>query len=490
MGILSLLLWTPAVGALLLALTSGQKTLAIRWISNGVTGLTFSIVVFLTTIYDSHNPSAQFTEYYVLNSELGNAYALGVDGLSMPMLLLTGFLICIALLASKEITHRVKTFHICILLLEFGMLGVFLTLDWALFYVFWEATLIPLFFLIDRWGEKRRHSASLNFFLYTIGGSIFILVSLFAIGEYIPDMSGSLMSNFDQAAQTMPKDKQIWVLIGFLIGFGVKMPIFPLHGWLPLVLVEAPASIRILLSGILLKMGAYGLLRVLLMLPDAIQAIQPILLFMALFSMLYGALLAWRQTDLRALLAYASISHMGIIFLGIITGNLTGITGTVLQMTAHGLTAAALFFLTGLLYERTGTYNIQDYSSLAQVMPRFAVLTSLTLLAIMGLPGTVSFVAQLHTFIGGVQRWGGWMIFFSAGVLITAAYAIRTIGLLFTGPVKPQMQNIPDIHNIELLAASILVAAILILGFFPAPLMDLSMATLTQVSTLINSRAL
>ncbi|WAK02590.1 complex I subunit 4 family protein [Methylobacter sp. YRD-M1] len=484
MGILSILLWAPAIGAFLLALTPGQNTRIIRGLGNLFTTFVLLLSCWLAAHYDGHDAGLQFYEYFPLNPKLGSAYALGLDGLSMPMLVLATLLTSIALLASFSITSRVKGYYICMLLLEFGMLGVFLAQDWAVFYIFWEVTLIPLFFLIDRWGGKRRHAASLNFVLYTMGGSIFMLISLIAVYEYVPEHA-SLMSAMVHVSENMPKDQQVWVLLGFLIGFGVKMPIFPLHGWLPLAHVEAPSPVSILLSGILLKMGAYGLLRAAVMLPTAAQTLQSLLVFLAVFGMLYGGLLAWRQRDLKAMVAYSSVSHMGVVLLGIATLNEAGFLGAVLQMTAHGLIAGALFLLVGLLYERTHTRNIQDYSSLVQVMPRFALFTTLTLLAAMGLPGSVGFVAELHAIIGGFQQWGALMVFFSLSILISAAYATRTIGMLFTGPVRPQMQQIEDLRSTELVAAGLLVACIVVFGLMPEPLINLSSATLFEMNSQI-----
>jgi NADH-quinone oxidoreductase subunit M len=362
--------------------------------------------------------------------------------------------------------------------------------DWALFYTFWEVTLIPLFFLIGRWGGKRRHAASLNFVLYTMGGSVFMLISLLAISEYDLEYEGTLMTSMHQMAKDMPWQEQVLVLLGFLIGFGVKLPIFPLHGWLPLAHVEAPSPISILLSGILLKMGAYGLIRVMVMLPEAAYILQPVLVFLALFGMLYGALLAWRQTDLKAMVAYSSVSHMGVVLLGISTLTEIGFTGAVLQMTAHGLIAGALFLLVGLLYERTHTRNIQDYSSLVQIMPRFTLLMTLVLLASMGLPGTIGFIAEFHTLIAGFQQWGVLMVFFGMGMLITATYCIRTVGVLFTGPVRSAMQAIPDLQSAGLLAAWILVAGIVFFGLLPEALIKLSSATVSDLSNLIKQRLL
>lgn len=490
MGILSLLLWTPAAGVLLLVFIPGRNSHIIRSIANLFTTLAFLLSCWLVNLYDQHNSALQFGEYFPLNPGLGSSYALGVDGLSMPMLVLATLLTSITLLASFTIPSAIKGYHISILLLEFGMLGVFLAQDWALFYIFWALTLIPLFFLISRWGGKRRHTASLNFVLYTMGGSIFMLISLLVMSQYGLEHDGSLMTAMRLAAQEMPRYEQILVLLGFLIGFGVKMPLFPLHGWLPLAHVEAPSPVSILLSGILLKMDAYGLIRVVAMLPEAASVIQPLLVFLALSGMLYGSLLAWRQSDLKVMVAYSSVSNMGIVLLGIAALNETGIAGAVLQMTAHGLIAGALFLLVGLLYERTLTCNIKDYSSLVQVMPRFALFMTITLLAAMGLPGLVGFIAGLYTFIGGFQKWGGLMVFFSMSILISSAFTMRTIGLLFTGPVKPQMQQIADLNAPEFLAAGALVAGIVLFGLLPAPLVELSAATIAQINNQISQRLL
>ncbi|MEK7771415.1 MAG: NADH-quinone oxidoreductase subunit M [Pseudomonadota bacterium] len=488
MGILSTLLWTPAIGILFLVLTPKQNTNQIRFVANLFATIAFLISCWLIVIYNMQDGGLQFEQQFILNPKLGSHFALGIDGLSLPMVVLACLLTSIALLASFNISHGIKGYYICILLLELGMLGVFLSQDWSLFYIFWEVTLAPLFLLIGRWGGVQRHVASLNFVLYTMGGSIFILISLFAISQYMPPHGGTLMSSMSVAAQSMPKNEQVWVLIGFLIGFGVKMPIFPLHGWLPLAHVEAPSPISILLSGILLKMGAYGLIRAVVMLPEAAQVLQPLLVSLALLGMIYGGLLAWRQVDLKAMVAYSSVSHMGIVLLDIATLNLTGFMGAILQMTAHGLIAGAMFLLIGLLYERTHTRNILDYSSLVEVMPRFALFMTITLFAAMGLPGTVGFFSELHAFIGGFQQWGFVMVFLGLSIVISSAYAMRTIGMLFTGPVKPEMREIEDLRTPELLAAGILVASIVFFGLWPSLLIDLSTATITQMSDIISQR--
>lgn len=488
MHILSLILCTPLLGALSITLIAPERIRTIRAIAFAASGLALLLSSGLLWFFDPNDPAAQFFESHAWNPKLGSYYALGVDGFSLPMLLLSTLLVLVALLVSGKVQPRTKGYHISILALEFGMLGVFMAQDWSLFFVFWELTLIPLFFLIDQWGGKRRHTASLNFVLYTMGGSVFMLVSLLAIfaasGEHSTTMESML-----QAARSLPAEQQSWIFLGFLIGFGVKMPIFPLHGWLPLAHVEAPSPVSILLSGVLLKMGAYGLLKVVEMLPEAAWAMQSWLAGLALVSILYGALLAWRQTDLKAMIAYSSVSHMGVVLLGIASLNETGLLGATLQMTAHGLVAAALFLLVGLLYERTHTREIADYSSLVQVTPRFALFTTLALLASMGLPGSAGFVAELHTLIGGFQRFGWVAVFLSLGVLISASYAIRTARCLFTGPVRPEMQSVQDLRPIELSAAGVLAAGILLLGVVPAPATDLLAGKINELSAVFAQRS-
>jgi len=480
MHILSLILWTPAAAALATALIPDYRPNWIRGMGlAGILGATLPAWS-LVWSFDANSPAAQFTESRPWNPNLGSFYALGVDGFSLPMLLLATLLSLVALSASFKLKERVKGYHVCLLILQSGMSGVFMAQDWVLFYVFWEMTLIPLFFLIDQWGGSRRHTASLNFVLYTMGGSVFMLIALLVVYTSSENHT-TAMDAMQKAAAALPRDQQILVLIGLLIGFGVKMPVFPLHGWLPLAHVEAPSPVSILLSGILLKMGAYGILRASGMLPLAMASMQPLLAGLALTSILYGGLLAWRQSDLKAMVAYSSVSHMGVVLLGISTMNRAGLLGATLQMSAHGLVAAALFLLIGLLYERTHTREIADYGSLARTTPRFAVFTTLALLAAMGLPGTVGFVAELHVLIGGFERWSGWALGLGLGVLVSAVYALRTLGRLFTGPASRHLGHVADLRGIELAAAGLLGFAVTALGLYPSPalhMIDASVANL------------
>jgi NADH-quinone oxidoreductase subunit M len=481
--LLTTVLSLPLLGAAVIALLSPARERWIRLIALASSGTALLLAWALIFYFDPATTNLQFLEQYRWNPRLGTSYTVGVDGISFPMILLATLLCFVALLASNTIKQRIKGYYLLTLLLESAMLGVFMAQDWALFYVFWELTLIPLFFLIDRWGGKRRQGASLNFVLYTMGGSVFMLISLLLTFDAVPDKSFA-MQGMMTGAHGLPLETQLFIFLGLLIGFGVKMPIFPIHGWLPLAHVEAPSPISILLSGILLKMGGYGLIRATEMLPQAVVAMQTILAVLAMVSLLYGGLLAWRQTDLKAMIAYSSISHMGVVLLGIATLNQTGITGALMQMIAHGLVAGALFLLVGLLYERTRTRDIRHYSSLVRVTPRFAFFTTLAFVAAVGMPGTAGFIAELHAIIGGFERWGWAVLFLSLGMLISAAYSIRTVGRLFTGPVRPQMHGITDLQRTEFAAAATLVSAIVLLGLFPSAVLHMMNTSVVHLSAM------
>lgn len=471
MGLSSLILWTPAAGALCVACLPAARPGLIRRTALVATALPLLLLLAVLAGFDPQ-AGVQYAESLPWNPSLGTRYALGVDGLSLPMLLLGSALCLVAVIASVNQRERLKGYFGWLLMLEFGLLGVFLARDWALFYLYWELTLIPLFFLIDRWGGARRHLSSLNFVLYTMGGAVFLLVVLLYVFRHTDHSTA--MDAMAQAGRGLSPTAQTVLLGGLLLGFGVKMPIVPLHGWLPLAHVEAPSPISILLSGILLKMGAYGLLRALEMLPAGFSAWQPVLAALAFAGILYGALVAWRQTDLKAMIAYGSVSHMGVVLLGIATLSPTGLQGAVMQMTAHGLGAASLFLVAGLLYEQTRTRRIADYRGLVQRAPRCALLLSLALVASIGLPGFGGFIAELHAFVGGVERFGGWVLLASLGVLVTAAYALRTAGVLLGGQPAALLDHSPDLRRAPYWAACALAGGSVLLGIVPAPWLRLS----------------
>jgi NADH-quinone oxidoreductase subunit M len=483
---LSYLLLTPLAGALLITLLPRAGGLqAARPIALLASGVTLLLSWLYLHEFDHSQAGLQFLQETAWHTRLGSSFTLGLDGFSYPMVLLATLLCFVALLASASVKKRIKGYYILVLLLETAMLGVFMAQDWSLFYIFWELTLIPLFFLINRWGGKNRQGAALNFVLYTMGGSVFMLISLLVLFDTVPGHTFSMQAMMESGRQ-LPQQTQVLIFLGFLIGFGVKMPIFPLHGWLPLAHVEAPSPISILLSGILLKMGSYGLIRAAGMLPSAVEALQGFLAVLAFISLIYGGLLAWRHSDLKAMIAYSSISHMGVVLLGIAALNLAGLNGALMQMVAHGLVAGSLFLLIGLLYERTQTRDVTQYSSLVRVTPRFAFFTTFAFIAAVSLPGTAGFVAELNTLIGGFARWGWVAALLTAGVLLSAAYAVRSISQLFTGPVRPAMREVEDLKPVELVAAGALAAGTLILGFMPGPVLDMVHASATQLAMLFN----
>ena len=481
--LLKTLLLLPLTGALLIALVPPRVMGLVRPTAIAVSAATLAWSLWLTSAFDPARAGAQLVTTEVWNPRLGSAFTLGVDGLSLPMVWLATLLAFIAVLASGGIRDRVKGYYLLLLLLEAAMLGVFTARDWSLFYVFWELTLLPLFFLIDRWGGPGRQKAALNFVLYTMGGSVFMLIALLMLYDAAPAHSFD-MGAIREGARLLPEAAQVTLFVGLLIGFGVKMPIFPLHGWLPLAHVEAPSPVSILLSGILLKMGSYGLIRTVWMLPAAAEALQGVLAALALVSIVYGGVLAWQQRDLKAMVAYSSVSHMGVVLLGLAALNSAGLTGAVMQMVAHGLVAGALFLLIGLLYQRTHTRDLADYACLVRVMPRFAFFTILAFIAAVGMPGTAGFVAEIHALVGGFERWGAWMVVLSLAVVISAAYAVRTVGRLFAGTASARMQGLPDLTRGELVAATVLTAGSFAIGLYPSPLLYLIAASVGRYAQL------
>ncbi|WP_420906306.1 complex I subunit 4 family protein [Candidatus Magnetaquiglobus chichijimensis] len=478
------LLLLPVLGAGLILLLPSART---RFVAILSATATLAMTLWLATGFITTQGQWQLLEKTLWRPQSGSQFALGVDGIAMPMLLLAALLSLVAILASGGIKERIKPYHILILLLEAAMLGVFMAQDWSIFYIFWELTLLPLFFLINAFGGKQRNRAALNFVLYTMGGSVFMLIALLLAFD-ASQVHTFLMKEMAEGLRGISKELQILIFAGFLIGFGVKMPIFPLHGWLPLAHVEAPSPVSILLSGALLKMGSYGLIRAAMMVPDAVVTLRELLATLAFINLIHGGVLAWKQTDLKGMVAYSSVSHMGVVLLGIAALNHDGITGAMLQMVSHGLTAGAMFLIIGLLYERTHTRDIREYGSLTRVAPRLSFFVALAFMASVGVPGTSGFIAELHVMLAGLERWGWPAALLSVGMLVSAAYAVRTVGCLCTGPEQPKLPAIHPLGRMELAAAGILAIGIVTLGFLPAPLIDLMAGSLTRFGDLFAAR--
>jgi NADH-quinone oxidoreductase subunit M len=451
------------------ALTTAGGSLALSW--------------GLLATFDRSSSEPQFTERATWIPELGMTYSLGVDGLSYPLVLLTTVLTVVALIASLKVERSPKAYFAWMMLLEFAILGVFVARDWFLFYVFWEIALVPMFFLIGIWGGPKKERATLTFFMYTLGGSIFMLLGIFAI-YLAADPRTFDMTALEAASGGWTRSFQILPFLGFFIGFAVKIPVFPLHGWLPLAHVQAPTPVSIMLSGVLLKLGAYGILRVADTLPLGLQAVLPLLFVLALVNILYGAFLAFRQTDLKAIVAFSSISHMGFVLLGIAALNVTGVSGAVFMMLAHGIITGGLFLLVGIIYERTNTMELGQLSGLAGQVPRYAGVTVLALLASMGLPGLAQFVGEFQTLIGAFERWGLYVLFASLGILVTATFTLRVIAAMFTGDVDERRGSLRDLDARELTAAVPLAVLTVVLGVFPSLALGLTDATVRAMTAL------
>ncbi len=480
MGILSIITWIPLVGAVIVLLIPKQQVRLIQSVAIVCASLSFALSWNLLASFDHTSSALQFVERYSWIPEMGMTYALGVDGLSLPMVLLTTLLMLIAMITSVTITERVKAYYAWFMLLEFAVIGVFEAQDWFLFYMFWEITLIPMFFLIGVWGGEGKGPASMSFFLYTLGGSVFMLLGIIAAYLATPthtfDMVEMVKANVEWS-----KDFQIYVFLAFFIGLAVKVPVFPVHGWLPLAHVEAPVPVSVILSGILLKMGGYGLMRISGLFPLGLEWFAPFLLVLGLINIVYGSLMAWRQTDLKAMVAFSSISHMGFVALGISGLTVIGFTGALYQMFAHGVITGALFLLVGVIYDRTHTRQATDFSGLSQRVPVYSTLMSLALLASMGLPGLGGFIGEFHALVGAFQTWGLYVAIASIGILVTAAYSLRTIGQMFTGQLNPRWADLKDMSGRELVTVVPLAVMMVGLGLFPSVVLAIMDTTLTHM---------
>jgi len=483
MRILTAITWLPIVGvAVIMLLPRGQARLA-KAVALAAAGGSLVLSWGLLISFDRSSSEPQFTERTTWIPELGMTYSLGVDGLSFPMILLTTLLSVVALIASLKVDRNIKAYFAWMLLLEFAILGVFVARDWFLFYVFWEIALVPMFFLIGMWGGPKKERATLTFFLYTLGGSIFMLLGIFAV-YLATDPHTFDMAAIEAASGEWTRGFQIAPFLAFFVGFAVKIPVFPLHGWLPLAHVQAPTPVSIMLSGVLLKLGAYGILRVADSLPLGLQAFLPWLFALALINILYGAFLAFRQTDLKAIVAFSSISHMGFVLLGIAALNVTGVSGAVFMMLAHGIITGGLFLLVGIIYERTHTMDIGQLSGLSGQVPVYAGITVLALLASMGLPGLAQFVGEFQTLIGAFERWGLFVLFASLGILVTATFTLRVIAGMFTGELDERWKGVHDLGGRELAAAVPLALLTVVLGIFPSFALGLTDATVRAMTAI------
>jgi NADH-quinone oxidoreductase subunit M len=468
--ILSLIVFLPAAGAGVLLFM--RDDMAVRWTALAFAVVDFALIIPLMVAFDTTTYAMQFTETVPWVPSLGITYSLGVDGISLLFIFLTALLGWICVVASWEaINTKVKEFMICLLVMQSLMLGVFSAMDLFLFYVFWEAMLIPMYLIIGVWGGKERVYAAFKFFLYTLAGSLLFLIGILVLyfqGGETFDIITLMEGDYSFTVQ-------VWVFLAFLVAFAVKVPMVPLHTWLPDAHVQAPTAGSIVLAGVLLKMGAYGFLRFSLpMLPDASQYFATMIQVLSVVSIIYGGFLALAQEDVKKLVAYSSVSHMGFVTLGLFTFNAKGMEGAVLQMFNHGITTGALFLFVGLIYERTQTRIIADYGGLMKIVPVYGVLLCVFTLSSIAVPGTNAFVGELLVLAGafGANKAIGAVAV--AGAVLSAAYMLGFYRQVALGPVVAMGgRGMWDINAREMAGILPLVVFVFWVGLYPKPFIDI-----------------
>ncbi|MGE0594408.1 MAG: NADH-quinone oxidoreductase subunit M [Vicinamibacterales bacterium] len=472
--LLSLSWLLPLVGAILLLClgnADGRRDALIRWVALGI-----SLVVFLVTLgiwagFDASSGDFQMVERHAWIPAFGIDYYVGIDGISLLLVVLTGFLTPIALLSSWEsVERKVKEFSIFVLALEAAMIGVFVSLDLFLFYVFWDAMLIPMYFLIGVWGYDQRIYAAVKFMLYTMAGSVLMLVAIIGLGYMHSVATGSY--SFDLLrlyALDIAPQTQTWFFLAFALAFAIKVPLFPFHTWLPDAHVQAPTAGSVILAGVLLKMGTYGLVRFAFPLfPDAAVTFAPWIALLAVIGIIYGALVAMVQPDMKKLVAYSSVSHLGFVVLGICAMNMQGIQGAVYQMLAHGISTGGLFLIVGMLSDRRHTRLISEFGGLKGVMPRLTAAFLIITLASIGMPGLNGFVGEFLIMLGAFRWDPRFVIGAGLGVILSAVYMLWMFQRVYYGEVtNPKNANLPDLRPREWAGVLPLCALAIIMGVFP-----------------------
>ncbi|MCS3917675.1 NADH-quinone oxidoreductase subunit M [Fervidibacter sacchari] len=460
-------------GIALVAITPSDAKTRIRGIALASTIAAFFIGVAMFLRFDWGSSEWQFTFDSVWIPSIGAQISFGVDGISLPLLLLTLFLgpLCV-LVSIGEIEERVKEFHICLLLIEAALVGVFTARDLLLFYACWEVMLVPMFLLIAVWGSGNRLYAAVKFLLYTLLGGVLMLVGILVLALHYQHATQQPMTfNLDNLLQLqLSPTMQLWLFLAFAFAFAIKVPMFPFHTWLPDAHTEAPTAGSVILAGVLLKMGSYGFMRFCLPLfPEASQVLAPIIAWLSILAIIYGALMSWVQTDIKRLIAYSSVSHMGFITLGLFAFHPTAMAGSLLQMVNHGLSTGMLFMLVGLLYQRRHTRLMSDFGGIAKVMPAYAAFFLIALLASVGLPGLNGFVGEFLILAGTFQVHWYWAAFAAFGVVLAAVYLLWLWRNVFHGPItKLENQNLPDLNVREKwLVLAPVVIAMFAIGIYP-----------------------
>jgi len=470
---LSIILFTPLAGAFVILLIDKRQEDTIRWIANAVAFLGFIVSVPLWFWYNSSSADFQFVERASWIPSVGAEYFLGVDGLSVLLILLTTLMGAIAVMSSwTAITERVKEYYIFLLLLQTGMLGAFMALDFLLFFLFWEVMLVPMYFLIGIWGSANRLYSAIKFFLYTLVGSVVMLLGILALYFYNHSATGVYTFDVTQLQKlSVPYDLQWWVFLAFFLGFAIKVPMFPFHTWLPDAHTDAPTAGSVILAAVLLKMGTYGFLRFSLpILPDATRHFVPMVALLCIIGIVYGALVALAQKDWKRLVAYSSVSHMAMVMLGMFALNPVGITGSIVQQLNHGISTGALFLIVGIVYERRHTRELSEYGGLSKVMPVYAAIFLVMTMSSIGLPTLNGFIGEFLILQGVFVTSKAWAFFAASGVVLGAAYMLYLYQRTMFGKIEnPKNERLPDLSHREFATFAPLLILAVWIGLYPSP---------------------
>jgi NADH-quinone oxidoreductase subunit M len=488
---LSLLVFLPALGALALLLIPARRNSALFSAALGASLLTFLVFLWVLYRFDPNLGEMQLVERLPWIPAYGIEYLIGVDGLSLFLLTLTALLVPIAILASWTIQKRVKEYLFFMLLLETGMLGALVALDLFLFYVFWEVMLVPMYFLIGVWGGERRVYAAVKFVIYTMAGSLLMLVAIIFLATRNFQVTQTLTFSLLKIANLhLPYDEQMWLFLAFALSFAIKVPLFPLHTWLPDAHVEAPTAGSVILAGVLLKMGTYGFLRFAIPLfPEAAVAAAPFITALAVVGIIYGAMVAMMQEDLKKLVAYSSVSHLGFVMLGLFAFNLQGIEGAVYQMLNHGLSTGALFLIVGMIYERRHTRMIADFGGLWKQAPILSAIFLVVTLSSIGLPGLNGFVGEFLILLGAFQTTPVWTAVAASGVVLGAIYMLWMLRRVIFGPLdRLENQRLEDVNLREICLLAPLVVLIFFMGVYPRPFLSRMKSSARLVIERVESR--
>ena len=478
--ILSALIFSPLVAAAVTAAIRNERVL--RWWTLLATTAVALCSLLLYGRFDSTTADFQFVEHASWVPALNIHYTLGVDGISLLLVLLTTLIMPLCVLCSwRYIQTRVKEFMICLLIMETAMVGVFCALDFILFFVFWEAMLIPMALLIGIWGGPRRIYASLKFFIYTMSGSVLLLVAIIAL--YLWDPAHPTFSIPDMMGRPYSPEFQCWIFLAFFISFAIKVPMFPFHTWLPAAHVEAPTAGSVLLASVLLKMGTYGFLRFSLPItPHATHVFMPYILCLSVVAILYGGLTALAQSDLKKLVAYSSVGHMGFATMGIFSLNVAGFEGAILQMINHGVTTGALFIVVGIIYERLHTRDLGEASGLGKYMPVFAMFVGVFSLSSLAFPGTNSFIGEFLVLSGGFAVSKTLVLCAVPGVVVAAAYMLRMLQkIAWGGTHNPDQSHLKDLNLREILTLTPLLVFVFWIGLQPQPFVRVMHASVQRL---------